>query len=239
MIQKFLFTFFLIGFASSILSQKDTLKNDAFGAFVIMPIEFPVIENQQINNELMGLGYPKCDYSPAIIGIGFQLYTDRLISTFSLNKTTKKNDNESYLTEVEYRSTSLNIGYDLTKNHRYSIYPFVGIKGYSLSYLYREKISSTSSFNDYFNTELEYKEITNSRTNIDLGIGFSYQWFFLVNFRAGYLLPVGETGWKINNTDYLSGSPSLRHDFYFTLTVGLGNIFSDQELREAYGDETE
>jgi hypothetical protein len=231
MTRKFLIIIFLIGFVNHIFGQTDTLKNNVFGAFVIFPIEFPVIDNNSINNELTGLGYPECDYPTANIGIGFQLYMNRWITTLSFNKTTKKNDNDSYLTEVEYRSTSFNIGYDLTKNHRYSIYPYLGFKGCGLNYLYRDKISSEISFNDYLNTPLDYKEVTNSRANLDLGFGFSYQWFFLLNFRAGYLLPLEEARWNINNNqDKLSDSPTLNYNYYFTLTIGFGGIAKDNEL---------
>lgn len=231
--QKILILIFLLaGLANGLTAQSDTLKNDAFGMFMIFPIEFPIIDNQYINNELVGLGFPKCDYPAANIGIGLQYYMNRWIATFSFNKTTKTNDNDTYLTEVEYRSTALNIGYDLTKNHRYSIYPYVGFKGCSLNYLYRDKIANETSFNDYFNTTLDYKEITNSRANLDLGFGLSYQWFFLINFRTGYLFPLEKSSWNINNSQVrLSSSPVLNYNYYFTLTIGLGTIVSDNELR--------
>ena len=231
MTRNFLILIFIIGCVNNASAQTDTLKNNVFGGFIIFPIEFPIIDNQQINNELKETGYPKCEYSTANFGIGLQLYTNRWITTFSFNKTTKKDNNDSYLTEVEYRSTSLNVGYDLTKNHRYSIYPYVGFKGCGLNYLYREKFSNETSFNNYLNTDLEYKEITNSRANLDLGIGFSYQWYFLVNFRTGYLLPLEEARWNINNNqDQLISAPTLNYNYYFTLTIGLGHIVSDEEL---------
>ncbi len=235
MTRKFLILIFLFGFANQIFGQTDSLKNIVFGTFLIFPIEFPIIDNEQINDELTGLGYPKCDYSTANIGIGLQFYANRWITTLSFNKTTKKNDQDSYLTEVEYRSTSFNVGYDLTKNHRYSIYPFVGFKGCSLNYLYREKISNEKSFDNYFNNTLDYKEITNSRAHLDLGLGFSYQWFFLVNFRAGYLLPLEKARWNINNNqDELSNAPALSYNYYFTLTIGFGNIVGEDDFRRYY-----
>lgn len=234
--QKFLIlTFLLVGLSTGLIAQTDTLKNSVFGGFIIFPIEFPIINNQQINNELTGLGYPKCNYSAANIGIGLQFYINRWITTFSFNKTTKRDETDTYLTEVEYRSTSLNIGYDLTKNLRYSIYPYVGFKGCGLNYLFREKIPNETSFSNYFNTTLEYKEITNSRANLDLGFGFSYQWFFLVNFRAGCLLPLETARWNINNNQLtLSSSPILNYNYYFTLTIGLGNIASDDDVRNYF-----
>ena len=225
----------LIGFTHGLFGQTDTLKNNVFGGFIIFPIEFPILNNEAINNELVGLGFPKCDYPTANFGIGIQLYMNRWITTFSFNKTTKKNDSDTYVTEIEYRSTSFNIGYDLTKNFQYSFYPFIGFKGCGLNYLYREKISNGTSFDNYFNTTLGYKEITNSRANLDLGFGASYQWFFLINFRAGYLIPLEKVRWNINNNqDELTNSPTLSYNYYFTLTIGLGGIVSDHALRNRY-----
>jgi len=235
--RKFVIFIFIIGFVNRLPAQTDTLKNDVFGGFIIFPVEFPIIDNQPVNNELANLGYPELDYPAANTGIGLQLYSNRWITTFSFNKTTKKNVYDNYLTEVEYRSTSLNTGYDLIKNYKYSIYPFVGFKGYGLNYLYRDKFSGETSFNDYFNTTLEYKEITHSRANLDFGIGFSFHSFFLVNFKLGYLLPLEEVRWNINNNqDKLSRSPSLSYNYYFTLTIGLGNIADENEMRRRYNE---
>ena len=229
------FTFFLIGLTNLLIAQSDTLKNNVFGGFMIFPIEFPIIDNEGINNELAGLGFPKCNYPTANIGIGLQLYMNRWITTLSFNKTTKENDNNTFLTEVEYRSTSFNLGYDLTKNYKYSIYPFLGFKGCGINYLYRDKVENETNFNDYFNTTLNYKEITNSRANLDLGIGASFQSFFLINLRTGFLLPLEEARWNINNNqDKLKKSPTLSYNYYFTLIIGLGRIASDNDMRRHY-----
>jgi hypothetical protein len=233
--RSYLAAIFLVGFTNIIIAQTDTLRNSAFGMFIIAPIEFPIIDNQEINNELADLGYPKSDYSTANIGIGLQLYTNRWIASFSYNKTTKRNAQESFLSESEYRSLSVNLGYDLTKNHRYSIYPFVGFKAYGLNYLYQDKNTEGISFDGYFNSTFEYKEINYSRANLDLGLGFSYQWFFLLSFKAGYLLPLESAEWDISNGQYdLKNSPNVIYDYYFAFTIGLGNIFSDKEIGEHY-----
>ena len=43
--QRFLIIFLLsvIGFWNNLMAQKDTLRNNVFGTFLTMPIEFPVI----------------------------------------------------------------------------------------------------------------------------------------------------------------------------------------------------
>lgn len=225
----------LLGHLEKANAQTDTTKNNVFGAFLIMPIEFPIIDTKGINEQLTTNGFPPANYSTANIGIGFQLYANRFITTFSFNKTTKTDDNDTYLTEVEYRSTSLNVGYSLTKSKWFSVYPYIGFKGSGLNYLYREKVPNPTTLGNYLQTNLNYKEVTNSRAHLDLGIGISHQWVYLVNFRFGYLVPLEKARWNIdNNQTILTNSPSVNYNYYFTLTLGLGNIASDNDLRRHY-----
>lgn len=225
----------LFGIIDKANAQTDTTKNNLFGTFLIIPIEFPIIDTKGISEQLTANGFPPANYSTANIGIGLQVYSNRFITTFSFNKTTKKDNNDSYLTEVEYRSTSLNVGYSLTKSKWFSVYPYVGFKGSGLNYLYREKVPNPTTLSNYLQTNLNYKEITNSRAHLDLGVGISHQWFYLVNFRFGYLMPLEKVRWNINNNkNTLTNSPSINYNYYFTLTLGLGNIASDSDLRRHY-----
>lgn len=225
----------LLGQLENANAQTDTTKNNVFGGFLIMPIEFPAIDTNDINQQLTTNGFPPANYSIANIGIGFQLYTNRVITTFSFNKTTKKDDNDTYLTEVEYRSTSFNVGYSLTKSQWFSVYPFVGLKSSGLNYLYREKVPNPTTLGNYLQTNLNYKEVTNSRLHLDLGIGISHQWFYLMNFRFGYLVPFEENWWNIdNNQTKLTNSPTVNYNYYFTWTFGLGKIASDNDKRWHY-----
>lgn len=235
--KKFLIVVFIV-FTSSIDAQEDTLKNDVFGVFFHMPIELSIIDNQQLNNRLVALGYPKCEYPVVNFGFGFQLYQNRWILNFSFNRTTRKKEREEYLNEVLYNSVSINLGYDLTKQHRYSIYPYVGIKGFHLNYFYREKLLKETSFDDYFSTTLVYKEFSYSNSNLDLGIAFSYQWFFLVNFRAGYLVPLRDSKWTVSGPpEIMTNSPTLNYNYYFNLTIGMGTIYSNDEIRRHFNRE--
>ena len=226
----------LICFCNNLMAQKDTLKNNVGGFFLTMPIEFPVIDNNVLNEQLSSFGFPPANYSTANIGIGLQFYFNQVIASFSFCKTTKNNEKDDYSTKVEYRSTSLNVGYDLLKSQRFSLYPYVGFKGCGLNYYYRDRLLDETSFDNYFKTDLKYKEITNSRGHLDLGVGFSHQWFYLINFRFGYLLPLEKIRWNMNNNQTtLSNSPTINYNYYFSLTMGLGSIVSDNDLRRKYG----
>jgi hypothetical protein len=212
-------------------SQVDTLKNQAYGTFFFMPIEFPIIDNKGFENTLTTAGLPAARYPTASVGFGFQFYANRLIGTLSFVKTTAKKDESTYLTEMEYRSSSFNFGYDLTKSHRYSIYPYLGFKGNGLNYLYREKLEEAASLEDYLHTDLNYKEISNSIAHLDLGFGLSTQWMYLVNARVGYLVPLEKSRWTINNGVNLPHAPGAQYKFYFSLNIGLGGIYSNEEAR--------
>jgi hypothetical protein len=236
-IKKKFLLIIILGFFDRANAQTDTTKNNVFGAFVIMPIEFPIIDTRGINEQLTAYGFPPANYSTANVGIGLQFYANRFITTFSFNKATKKENTDSYLTEVEYRSTSLNVGYSLTKSKWFSIYPYVGFKGSGLNYLYREKVPSPTTLNNYLLANLNYKEVTNSRGHLDLGIGISHQWFYVVNFRFGYLVPLEKARWNIDkNQTTLTKSPTINYNYYFLLTLGLGSITSDTDLRRHYNE---
>ena len=226
----------LISFCNNLMAQKDTLKNNIGGFFLTMPIEFPVIDNNALNDQLSRFEFPPANYSVANIGIGLQLHFNQIIGSFSFCKTTKNNENNNYSTKIEYRSTSLNVGYDLLKSQWFSLYPYVGFKGCGLNYYYRDRLPDETSFDNYFKTDLKYKEITNSRGHLDLGVGFSHQWFYLINFRFGYLLPLEKIRWNMNNNQTtLSNSPTINYNYYFSLTIGFGSIVSDNDLRRRYG----
>lgn len=229
---SFLHALFIALF-TTIFAQNDSTKNNVYGLFFSLPIECPFIDVRDLNQQLDKHGFPEANYATANIGFSLQFYKNRLITSFSFNRKTKRNDNSSFVSEVEYRSTSLNFGYSLVKSRWYSIYPFVGFKGVGLNYLYREKAADTSSFGKYLNTNLRYAEVTNSRAHLDVGIGLSHQWFYLVNFRMGYLLPLERVRWNSNNNQTtLPNSPNITYTYYFTLTLGFGNMASDNDHRQ-------
>jgi len=186
-----------------------------------------------LNNSLTEFGYPAADYAVANTGIGFQLITNRMVTSMSYNWYTKETDEELFLTEVEYNAFSLNFGYDLLKFPYGSAYPYVGFKGSGLNYLYKEKIAEDTSTENYLESNLEYKELSSSRAHLDLGFGISFQTFFLVNFRAGYLLPLEKSNWKFNSgLSSLTNSPSINYPYYFTLTLGTGMVsYSNENTR--------
>lgn len=231
---RLIFVFFFI-ISIGTFAQNDSLRNDVAGMYLTLPIDFPSIDNSTINNELNLQGFPSVDYSKANYGIGLQVYVNRWLINFAFNKKTRKTNNDFYALEVEYRSTTLNVGYDVIKTYWISLYPYAGFKGSGLNYLYRSNVENPATFQSYFQTTLEYKEITNSRMNFDLGLGFSVNSFLLFNVRGGYLLPLEKSRWKINNNkDEIENSPTLKYNYYINITLGIGSIISDEAMRRRY-----
>ncbi|MDO6388564.1 hypothetical protein Q4E40_00405 [Pontibacter sp. BT731] len=217
--------------AASAQSQPDSLKNRAFGSYIFVPVESPIIENKGFENAVAAAGLPEAKHPTATLGLGFQFYVNRGISTISFAIGTRKKDESAYLMEMEYRSFSFNFGYDLTKGHRYALYPYLGFKGNGLNYLYREKLEETMDLEDYLETDLQYREIHNSRAHLDLGFGFAKQSFYLVNVRVGYMVPLEKSRWTINDDLHLNTAPGTRYRFYFSLNIGFGAIFTEDDVR--------
>ncbi|PKV75863.1 hypothetical protein [Pontibacter ramchanderi] len=228
----------LVCFCSAYAAQgqvpPDSLKNRAYGSYVFLPVEFPIIDNRGFENAVTEADLPGGKHPTATLGLGLQFYANRYISTIAFAIGSRKKEEETYLTEMDYNSFSFNFGYDLTKNHRYALYPYLGYKGNGLNYLYREKIAKSTDMEEYLETDLRYKELHHSRAHLDLGFSFARQAFYLINARVGYLVPLEKSRWTINEDLHLSAAPGTRYKFYFSLNIGLGTIFSEDEMRRRH-----
>lgn len=216
-------------------AQSDTTENTFFGAFLVVPIELPHIDTKILDQQLMANGFPAAAYPAVNLGIGLQFFSNRTIFNLSFNKTTAKNEQASQITTVEYRSTAFSVGYSLTQSSRFAIYPFVGFKGSGITYVFKEKVANPSSFANYLQSNLNHKEVTNSRGHLDLGLGVSLHSFYLVNLRFGYLLPIEPIRWQIdNNQTTLTSVPQIRYAYYFSLSLGIGNVASERDYQRRH-----
>jgi len=218
------------GFNFTVLAQTEEKQNQKiFGSFIIMPFEFTAIDPSQINNILSSANLPTINnlLGEYGMGLGLQLYLNRIVPTLSFNWGAEiRNDNTL---QISHNIFSLNFGYNLLHNVRYSLHPYIGYKNCSISYLYSEKFDGT--IEDYLSTNLKIKEISNSRSHIDFGIGTSLrlqlfpEFITPLNLRAGFLLPIQKSNWKANNELFeLKGGPKLNYQYYFIFTIGMGWI---------------
>jgi hypothetical protein len=223
--------FISTAFSVNLFAQKDTNQYFSFGAFLTLPIEIPAVDNHEINERLSSIGFPEARHPSSVLGIGLQFHIERMITTFSYNKSTRRTKTDTSDLAVEYRSGSLNVGYDVIRHPYFSLYPYAGFKTGGLNYLMKKKLAVATSFDNYFQTLTDQKEITNSRMHFDIGFGFSHQWAYLVNLRFGYLLPMEKSRWQINNNKVeLENAPAVRYRNYISITLGLGNMVSERHI---------
>lgn len=198
-----------------------------FGIFYTMPIDFPSIDVSEFNDRLTSLGLRTTEPRKAALGWGAQVEINRFILAFSRTYATRRDSAERSLLKLRYRATSFLLGYDLIRHPLFSLYPYVGIKSGRLDYQLRDRVDDTLSFNQYFQTPLQYKEASNTQIHFDAGLGVSHQWFYLVGFRAGYLIPIRRYPWEVDGAA-LDGAPRVNYNLYFMLTLGLGRVDSER-----------
>jgi hypothetical protein len=223
---------FLFAAINAQAQESDSTKAGRYGFFLIGPIEFASVQAPDLNRQLIANGFSPANYPKAALGFGIQIFSNRYVTTLSFNKMTKKSETPNSITEVEYRSTSFNLGYRLTRSKRYAVYPYLGFKGSGLHYVYREKVPDPTSFGSYLSTNYKYKELNNSMAMLDLGLGVSYQKTLLVNLRFGYLPPRSKVQWNGNGNfkNYLNSGPDIQYPYYFILNMGIGGMSSNKKV---------
>jgi len=213
-------------------NENQQSKKEIFGTYFTIPIEFTKIDPNGINNALSAAELPTLDNWMNNWGIASLTYLDGIILNFAFNYwgTNRYNDNTL---EIDYNSFSVNIGYDLLHTVRYWLYPYAGYKNCEIRYKYGEKFDGT--IEDYLTTNIRTKEIGNSRSHLDIGIGASTQLgqygtniqalSILINLRAGLLIPIQSSKLGGNNGLYeLKETPKLNYKYYFIITFGWGNV---------------
>jgi hypothetical protein len=214
-------------------TRPDTSEDHTYGYFFTLPLEFPIVENHDLDNALTAAGYPKCTLPVVTPGFGLQVQLYQFIGTLSYNRSTSRPKSDSVALAISYRAISIGVGYDVLRHPYYSLFPYLGFKFCKTSYRYNEKVTDTPTLSNYLQTNLDYKELTNSPAHLDLGLGASYQTLYLIGLRAGILLPMGKAQWYINNNKVAIGdSPGFRYQGYVALTVGLGESTSSRRDRQ-------
>lgn len=209
--------------------EKATQKTKIRGLHFVFPFEHIQTDNTDINTEFNKAKLPASKSPFLSFGVGIQYYHDRFVfrgAMSSASNVQKQPNSDVRNTLISY---SLNAGYDCIKKMDYSLYPFAGYRFCSYNYLYNQKTTAPQTINGYLTTPLDHKEIRNSRSHADLGVGFSYQKEYLVGIRAGYLLPIGDAKWKVNqNKITLLNTPGMDYLGYVTITIGLGTMKTEK-----------
>ena len=195
----------------------------SLGYYAAALVEFPVMNLKSLNNMLNAAQLPDCTPPAVAIGVSGQLKISGMSASLSycaLNKTT---DETTYSLKVGYSSIAVSLGYILPKYKRISVNPYVGVKVCGIKYHYHQLIADTATFGNYLQRSSTYKEVRASSPNFDLGLNAGVLDNQILGIRLGMLLPIGETGWKIDgNKVSSSGAPGIRYQAYFGFVVGLG-----------------
>lgn len=208
------------------LLSSDVNSDGIFGYFGMFPsFEFTYIDNSNINKVLNSAELPTTNNLLVNFGFAYQMYFNQIIPTIAYNTSTTISNHSTLHTE--YTSFSINLGYDLLHTHRYWLYPYIGYKNCKINYQYNQKFEG-ETMEDFLSANLISKELTNSRSHIDIGIGASIQKLVMLNLRAGYLIPIEKVYWKTNNSLYeFKEAPKLNYKFYFIIAIGLGETTKD------------
>lgn len=216
------------------VAQRDTTHNFIMGLYYTFPFEFPSVDNDAMALQVQNLGYPAPAPRKLAGGFGFQWHLDHCIVNLSYVSSSNRLKTDTTEARTRYRSFAFNMGYDVLHTLHFSLYPFVGFKTCAVNYKFIEKISdSLTSMQNYLTSHLDTKEMANSRIHLDLGVGFAFRTFAMINLRAGYLVPLEKSEWFIPaSKSYIANGPNTRFGPYFTLTIGFGNISDDKTNRE-------
>lgn len=232
MLMKHLITLLLCSYTLCTYANNDTLtngkkKNFIRGFHVVAPVEFPFIDNNDINKNLATAGLPDFKTPVTAIGLGYRYQRNRWVFNAGFNTGVRRPHPDTVELETTYTSYSLNAGYDIIKSPTFSLLPFAGIKVNSIKYRYNQAVPEGTNFGTYLTTRLDHKELSRSVTHLDMGLGFSHQRFYFIGIRAGYLLPVYNNTWKTAyNKVILSNGPTIAHQGYISIIIGIGSLSS-------------
>ena len=208
------------------LCKKSEKYKKIQGTCLMFPtLEFNFIDNSDVNKILTSVELPIINKWLPNYGFTFQLYFNRIMPTIGYGSATNILNNNTL--HIRYTSFTINLGYDLLNSHRYWLYPYIGYKYCKTNYLYNQK-NENETFEDYLTTNLISKELSNSRSHIDIGLGTSIQKILGANLRVGYLVPIEKVYWKTNNNmTKLKEVPNFKYKFYFIIAISIGETTKD------------
>jgi len=227
----YLFSFLLFGITAS-YGQSDSLRGSKFsGAYFGMVLESPQFQVEGLNDYLKELEMTPFRLPSVVVGVGAQVMHNRLVVQVNFNMGKRKENTDSSFSYSRYNTVGFNIGFDVIRSPRFSLYPFVGFKAYDISYWFTEKLEDDSSFEAYLESDKQFKEVRYSDAHFDVGLGFSYQNFTMFNLRSGVIIPNRYEEWETIDGIALSNGPRVNMLYYVSLVIGFGGNFSEQPYR--------
>lgn len=222
----FLFVLLICSFLCN--GQEDSIVNKKYsGAYLGLVLESPQIQLYDLNEYLTDLKMPRFQLPGLVAGFGAQVHQNRWLVQVNFNLGKRKESTDSSFTYSRYSSVGGSVGFDLLRKPQFSLYPFVGFKAYDISCWMTEKLATNDNFDDYLQSDQQFKEIRYTDAHFDVGLGFSYQTYYMINLRSGLMIPNKYEVWKTIDDVVLQGGPRVNLMYYVSLVIGLGGNFSD------------
>jgi hypothetical protein len=160
--------------------------------------------------------FEKAKNSTGTLQFGTFAERERLITGFSINAgSSLSGDREKKSTATSFFGLSADIGYNLLKSSRVSLYPFTGLGYETYKVKYNRDVSSipfdSVLLSNTFQQRAENLVFNNSFLVYRLGVGLfvtsKKHMQNSIGFQVGYTGGFGEEEWKINTTQTLLNSP--------------------------------
>lgn len=214
--------------AFAVYGQKDsTAKKKYTGAYFGLVLESPQFQLIGLNEYLYDLKMTRFQLPIVVAGAGAQVQHNRWVAQINFNLGKRKEYTDSSFSYSRYSSIGFNVGFDLLGSARFSLYPYVGFKAYDISYWFTEKLQDNDQFDNYLESSKQYKEIRYSDAHFDVGLGFLYQTYYMINLRSGMMIPNKFELWETIDDVVLDGGPRVNLMYYVSLVIGIGGNFSD------------
>lgn len=208
------------------------------GAYFGLVLESPQFQVDWLNDYLRDLEMSPFQLPIIVAGVGAQVHHNRWVVQANFNLGKRKQSSDSSFSYSRYNSVGATIGFDLIGNPKIALYPFIGFKAYDISYWFTEKLEDDADFEVYLSSDQQFKEIRYTDAHFDVGLGFSYQTYYLINLRSGLMIPNKYELWETIDDVVLYEGPHVNFMYYVSLVIGLGGNFSDDGNGNAHRETT-
>lgn len=196
------------------------------GDFISFGLQFPKLD--KLNTLLENNDYATLTEQYFPIGYGFIGSSGNFVTQFEIYFNNDNNSNEKSSTELFYWGWNVSFGYDFIKNEKFNLYPLAGLSFDWTTIQITDDLSNKTQFNNYISSIGNQIEIKNVNINSHLAGQFNFlpkikkesEHRLIVGIRSGYLLPLFETIWLMNDIQLEDGPKINPGGLYVKLILG-------------------
>jgi len=209
-------------------------------AYFNLQLKSKNVDLSELNQFLSTNGYTSSlseDFMPLCLGV--DMVFKRFVVGMGFNVMNSKSVKKQNQSQIIYANQEffIDIGYDLLKNEKLRLYPFVGFIHNSVSLDIRDlQDTIPTNFQEVFDNPSNNATLFQGVTNIDLGLGFNYMFFIgerkttcgkakiylPIGIKTGYNIQYSDGAWHLNNNP-LNNSPAIDYSGpYVSINIGYG-----------------